>query len=263
MKHEYDGDEQRFSHVQHSHVHFVDNLNHVIESKTFRVNYTSYDIHRHQDFMRPGNGCAIMTLSREDGPQAHPFWYAQQIIEVLWVRWLGIQPGYWWGFKEARLPKVGFITDNDKNTFGFLDPSLIIRGCHLIPAFAEGQTDTLLSHGESIARQSGESDDWSSFYVNIYVHTFAGIGVGHQAQYTGPPGTLSGIVGNSEFFADDDNMNNDLHSTSTEENEVTSNNSFPDSDNGDDDNLDGSESLEEGDGYELDDLDRDGNDFGF
>ena len=109
--------------------------------------------------MRPGSGCTVMVLSREDGPDAHPFWYAQvlrtfqipiihvalnardrsqKIMEVLWVCWLGIEPGYCWGFKEARLPKVRFVPDTDDHAFGFLDPSLVMHRCHLIPAFSEG-----------------------------------------------------------------------------------------------------------------------------
>ena len=100
-----------------------------------------------------------MMLSKEDGPNAHPFWYAQvlhayqipiinvisnthdhsqKIMEVLWVCWLGMEPGYRWGFKEARLPKVGFVPDTDDQAFGFLDPSLVMHRCHLIPAFSEG-----------------------------------------------------------------------------------------------------------------------------
>ena len=193
---EYDGDERRFSAVEHSHLHFVNNLNRIIEPKTLRVNYTSYDIRCHQDFMRPGHGCTVMVLSREDGPGSHPFWYARvlraflipvihaapdarnrspQIMEVLWVRWLGIEPGYRWGFKVARLPKIGFVPETDKNPFGFLDPSLVIRGCHLIPVFSEGRTDTLLRRGLSFARQPEETDNWCAFYVNMYVLSFVSL----------------------------------------------------------------------------------------
>ncbi|KIM65881.1 hypothetical protein SCLCIDRAFT_22423 [Scleroderma citrinum Foug A] len=190
-QYEYDGDECQFSVVKRSHLHFINNLNNVTKSKTFR------------------HGCTIMVLSREDGPGAHPFWYAQvlraflipiihtapdainrsqHIMEVLWVRWLGMEPGYRWGFKAACLPKVGFVPETDENAFGFLDPSFVICGCHLIPAFSKGQTDTLLRRGESLARQPGETDDWCAFYVNIFVDRdmfsrFAGIGIGHEAQY--------------------------------------------------------------------------------
>lgn len=138
--------------------------------------------------MRPGHNCAVMTLSREEGEHKHPFWYAHvlrafhiqvlhtgpqarnrspQTLEVLWVRWLGIDPTFQWGLKEARLPKVGFVPMTDDDAFGFLDPSFVIRGCHLIPAFAEGRSDALLRRGPSLARFEEEVDDWAYFYVNM------------------------------------------------------------------------------------------------
>ncbi|KIK75568.1 hypothetical protein PAXRUDRAFT_47859, partial [Paxillus rubicundulus Ve08.2h10] len=95
-----------------------------------------------------------------------------------------------------------FPDDNDKNAFRFLDPSLVIHGHHLIPTFSEGQTDILVSCGESTARKLGETEDWSSFYVYIFVDQdmfahFTGTGVGHLAWYMGPP-AMTGIVGNSK-----------------------------------------------------------------
>ena len=130
--------------------------------------------------------CNVMTLSH-DGE--HPFWYARALrafqiptcylgrrsknpsfhkMDVLWVRWLGVEPNYSWSFKHARLPKVGFIPDTDEDlAFGFLDPSSVIRACHLIPAFAGGRTAALMKPGPSLGRLPGETDDWGSSYVNM------------------------------------------------------------------------------------------------
>ncbi|KAF9535996.1 hypothetical protein CPC08DRAFT_677078, partial [Agrocybe pediades] len=76
----------------------------------------------------------------------------------------------------------------DTDAFTFLDPSLVIRAAHLIPAFNEGQTQSLLPCANSVARLSrrGESKewDWVNYYVNIFVdrdmmiRQFGG-GVGH------------------------------------------------------------------------------------
>lgn len=109
-------------------------------------------------------------------------------MELLWVRWLGVEPQYSWGFREARLPKVGFVPEGDYNAFGFLDPSFVIRGCHLIPSFSDGRTTALLQQGASVARHPTNDDDWCSFYVNIFADRdmfcrFAAIGVGHEVQY--------------------------------------------------------------------------------
>lgn len=138
--------------------------------------------------MNPRTHCDIMMASPETSSGAHPFWYARVIgvfharvlhtgpaainrsvqhVEFLWVRWLGVVPGHRYGFKVARLPKVGFVPDTDPLAFGFLDPSLVIRGCHLIPAFADGRTPNLLNSINTAARPPGELDDWVAFYVNM------------------------------------------------------------------------------------------------
>jgi hypothetical protein len=128
-----------------------------------------------------------MVLSTETGPGAHRYWYARvlgvfhakvihsgpearnrsvQHMEFLWVRWFGMEPGYRWGFKTARLPKIGFVPDTDEGAFGFLDPSLVIRGCHLVPCFAGGHTlDLLRSSTFTAARRADEAYDWANYYV--------------------------------------------------------------------------------------------------
>ena len=89
-------------------------------------------------------------------------------MEFLWVQWLGIKPGYQSGSKAGRLPKVGFVKDNNEDAFGFLDPELVIRGSHLVPDFKSGRTGDLMSYdGPTIARRPDEKDDWMNFYVNM------------------------------------------------------------------------------------------------
>lgn len=126
-----------------------------------------------------------MTMSRDD---EHPFWYARVLMafhimvhfspegsspskksmEVLWVCWLGVDQDHRWGFKEGHLPKVGFVPDKpDHIPFGFLDPSLVLHACHLIPAFCDGHTHELLAPRPSLARLPGEEDDWAAFYINM------------------------------------------------------------------------------------------------
>lgn len=180
---DYDGDERTFTSEQRNSIRLV-NADVVVRSKQLRINYTTYDIRRDHDTIRMSRGDAIMTSSRDD---AHPFWYARVLMafhimvsfhhggtsrwenmEVRWVRWLGVDQEHRWGFKEARLPKVGFVPDHpDHDPFGFLDPSLVLRGCHLIPAFSDGRTHELLAAGSSLARLPGETDDWAGFYVNM------------------------------------------------------------------------------------------------
>lgn len=141
--------------------------------------------------MNPRTHCDVMVLSPETEPDAHPFWYARvlgvfhtkvlhtgpqsqnrsiQHMEFLWVRWFGVVPKYRSGFSNARLPKIGFVPEDDDadgtSPFGFLDPTLVLRGCHLVPAFAAGRTsDFLKTASPTAARPLGETDDWVNYYV--------------------------------------------------------------------------------------------------
>ena len=71
------------------------------------------------------------------------------------------------GFKYCKLPKIGFVPESDRFAFGFLDPSVVIRGCHLIPAFAQGRTGRLLRANSTFARNPGEKKDWINYYVGM------------------------------------------------------------------------------------------------
>ncbi|RDB18275.1 hypothetical protein Hypma_000641 [Hypsizygus marmoreus] len=170
--------------------------------KVLRVNYTTYDVRRGQDSMNPRTQADIMVLPRDENA-SHPFEYARIVgifhvdvilntsganrtpvsIEVLLVRWFHVDAAHRAGFKKKRLHRIQFIPENDAGAFGFLNPDEVIRGAHLIPAFHFGGTDALLQ-GETIARLEGEVDDWTYFYVNIFVDRdmymrYAGGGVGH------------------------------------------------------------------------------------
>jgi hypothetical protein len=88
----------------------------------------------------------------------------------LWVWWFGMEPGrYRHGFQVGRLPKIGFVKSSDNYAFTFLDPTQVIRGAHLIPAFAEGRSLALLPVKKSVAciLNLNNEDDWLNFYVNM------------------------------------------------------------------------------------------------
>ncbi|KIJ58305.1 hypothetical protein HYDPIDRAFT_141613 [Hydnomerulius pinastri MD-312] len=200
---DFDGDDHVFSDSQRNHVRILNNM--LYSPATMQVNYTTYDVRREQDIVNPRAHGDVMVLSRESEQGCHPYWYARvlhvfhlrvhhcgpdarnlsaQHMEILWVRWFGIVPGHRYGSAVARLPKIGFVPDSDPSAFGFLDPSLVIRSCHLIPAFADGRTSDLLRPGPSVGRRNDEIDDWVSYFVNIFVDRdmymrYNGVGVGH------------------------------------------------------------------------------------
>ena len=188
MGHDFDGDDElEFSDEDRNSIRILNNR--IYSAKVLRVNYTTYDVRRDQDSMNPRTHCDIMVVSPEKEDGAHPFWYAHvlgvfhtdvlhvgpasrnrsvQRMEFLWVRWFGVEQDYRSGCHVARLPKIGFVPDD--SAFGFLDPSLVLRGCHLVPAYANGRTSTLLrTVSTTAARLPGETDDWTNYYVVMYV----------------------------------------------------------------------------------------------
>ena len=187
---EYDGDEQEYTHTERNSVTIQDNC--LYFHRTLRINYTSYDLRRQQDVIRPTSKPDIMVLSCEDGENVHPFWYARvvkifhvfvyhhrsaslmehtsmepQRMDVLWVRWFGLDADVQGGLSKKRLHGISFIPwDEPSEAFGFLDPAQVIRGVHLIPNFPQGKTRLRLP--PSIVRPSNDGDeDWESFYINL------------------------------------------------------------------------------------------------
>ncbi|KAJ7842319.1 hypothetical protein B0H13DRAFT_2098820 [Mycena leptocephala] len=90
-------------------------------------------------------------------------------MDFLWVRWLGVEPGYRAGIKKARLPTVGFVPESDPYAFGFLDPQYVIRGSHLMPDFASGRTNDLLAtRNVTASRAPDDTEDWLNYHVDMY-----------------------------------------------------------------------------------------------
>jgi hypothetical protein len=185
---EYDGDEQEYTHAERNKLIIQERMYY---HKTLGINYTSYDLQRQRDVVNPSSHPDVMVLSCEDGEDIHPFWYARvvkifhvfvhhrgsdpltehahtepQRMDVLWVRWFGLDTDARGGWSKKRLHGVSFIPSDEPGAFGFLDPAQVIRAVHIIPNFPRGQTDSRLPR--SIARPAEDGDkDWESFYVNM------------------------------------------------------------------------------------------------
>ncbi|KAJ3741036.1 hypothetical protein DFH05DRAFT_1528856 [Lentinula detonsa] len=238
---EFDGDtHETFTDTDRNHIRVKNGQ--FISLQTLRINYTTYDVRRDQDSINPRTHADIMMHSPETKPGAHPYWYARVLgifrasvisthpkaltlsgprdMEFLWVRWLGIDNSYRSGHQYARLPKVGFVEDLDPFAFGFLDPARVIRACHLMPSFSDGQTNQILHvSGPTRARNLGETQDWQFFYVGIfvdrdmYMRYFPGGGVGHVAnwqffQQSNEQGASPGDSGDDELDTDSDEESN-------------------------------------------------------
>ncbi|KAJ7673060.1 hypothetical protein DFH06DRAFT_53284 [Mycena polygramma] len=180
----------------------------IYRHKILRVNYTSYDVRRGQDCLNPRTHSDLMVLA-PDGDTSHPFSYAQilgifhadvvntapgadpnaQSMEFLWVRRYRLDSTWRAGFKKKRLHRLEFLPDTDSNAFGFLNPDEVIRGTHIIPAFARGKTTELLASGSAGRLPHNgltDDEDWRYYYVNFFVDRdmymrYRGGGVGHYS----------------------------------------------------------------------------------
>ncbi|KJA18172.1 hypothetical protein HYPSUDRAFT_205550 [Hypholoma sublateritium FD-334 SS-4] len=69
-----------------------------------------------------------------------------------------------------------------QDSFGFVDPSLVLRACHILPVFASGKR---YADGIGLSTIAGDSNDWKSYYVNRFadrdmvMRFHWGLGIGH------------------------------------------------------------------------------------
>ncbi|KAI0775824.1 hypothetical protein BD413DRAFT_709717 [Trametes elegans] len=222
--HAYEGDEVDFLPAELNSIRFISNR--IYHHRTMRVNYTTYDMQRAQDVINPQSHADVMLFSHEDDETAdstapHPYWYARvvhifhitvcqarldverpgafnytrpQRLNVVFIRWFGLDPDAPLGFQAKRLPQLGFVPHDTGEAFGFLDPDVIIRGAHLVPLFHFGHTDCLLPPSVARAGQNVHEDgrnhalDYQNYYVNIFVDRdmfmrYLGGAVGHSTTW--------------------------------------------------------------------------------
>ena len=156
-----------------------------------RVNYTTYDTRRSQDVINPKTShryVMVLDSSYDDrhntASSSHPFCYAQVLgiyhvnvfyigpgmksyepirMEFLWVRWFRRVESSKAGWGAYRLDQIQFPPMVEDEAFGFVDPLDVMRGCHIIPAFASGKRYT---DGMGLSFCAQDSSDWVAYYVN-------------------------------------------------------------------------------------------------
>jgi len=158
--------------------------------RMIRFNYTTYDVRRSQDVINPGTlHRDIMLLADPSGMDAqscHRFLYARVLgiyhvnvvytgkgmldyssrrLDFLWVWWFQ-HVGMTAGWQKLTLDSVRFPPMASEAAFGFVDPSDVLRGCHIIPTFAKGKVHT---DGVGLSRCAGDSKDWCEYYIGRYV----------------------------------------------------------------------------------------------
>jgi hypothetical protein len=89
--------------------------------------------------------------------------YQPRRLEFLWVRWYRSVDTFHSGWSTQKLDRVQFASMTDEDAFDFVDPADVLRGCHIVPAFASGKLHT---DGKGMSHCAHDSADWVAYYVN-------------------------------------------------------------------------------------------------
>lgn len=154
-----------------------------------RFNYTTYDVRRSQDVINPGTShrdIILLANNTEDNGDmvTHPFLYARVLgiyhvnviytgegsldynarkVEFLWVRWFEYDSNRPVEWTDSKLDPIRFLPMANERAFGFVDPKDVLRGCHLLPAFARGKARM---DGVGLSRLAQDAKEWSGYRVN-------------------------------------------------------------------------------------------------
>ena len=153
------------------------------EHPLLTIGYTTYDLRRDKDSIHLNFGNQAVLVYLPTSQDDEPWLYAHIIavyhvfvctrtdpepkrLELLWVRWMQRDPSHQEGPNARQHTRVSFVPHLGVpgEAFGFVDPSHVIRGCHLIPVFDLQRTRDRL--GVSMARNT--EGDWQAFYANRY-----------------------------------------------------------------------------------------------
>jgi len=153
------------------------------EHPLLMIDYTTYDLKREKDSIHLNFGNQVVIVYSPTSQDSEPWLYAHIVavyhlfvctvtdpepkrLELLWVRWMQRDPSQLRGPNASQYTRVSFTSHLGVpgEAFGFVDPSHVIRGCHVIPTFDLQRTRDRL--GPSMARDS--EGDWQAFYANRY-----------------------------------------------------------------------------------------------
>ena len=168
----------------------------IYQHKLIRFHYTTYDVRRGTDIVNPGTSRHnIMLLADNaecsgDSSHSHDFLYARVLgayhanvmyagpgmqnfepcrFDFLWVRWFEVVNPASSGWSSSRLDLVHFPPMHENDSFGFVDPKDVLRGCHIIPAYAKGKRH---ENAINLSRCANDGKDYNQYYIGRCVDCF-------------------------------------------------------------------------------------------
>ncbi|KAJ2929444.1 hypothetical protein H1R20_g7651, partial [Candolleomyces eurysporus] len=198
----------------------------IYEHKVARFNFTTYDMRRDEDVIHTNSSqhnVMLLNASYTPGSQQseHPYIYAKVLkifhanasfvgvlpdgtrrdklhcLDFLWVRWYAVRCHS----VDLSLVQVKLRPLTDVDAMGFIDPTDVIHGTHLIPRFSCGKLDEVNSRWST-----GGPDLWNTYFVNKFVDRDMfmryqwGMAVGHRYMYPDfPPPAIPPISPDFDF----------------------------------------------------------------
>jgi hypothetical protein len=163
----------------------------IYHHRLLRFHFTTYDVRRGTDIVNAGTSrCTVMLLADhadDSAGSSQRFLYARILgayhvnvvytgpgmrdyearrFDFLWVRWFEVVEPASSGWGNSTLDSVRFPPMHHNNSFGFVDPADVLRGCHILPAFAKGKRQ---ANGVSVSRCAKDGKDYKLYYVGRYV----------------------------------------------------------------------------------------------
>jgi hypothetical protein len=163
----------------------------IYHHKLIRFHFTTYDVQRGTDIVNPGTSCCNVMLLADNTEGSvtslnpHHFLYARVLgayhvnviytgpgmrdfearrFDFLWVRWFEVvNPGH----STSKLDLIRFPPMNKDFSFSFVDPKVVLRGCHILPAFAQGKRQ---KDGIGISHCAKDGNDYNQYFVGRWVH---------------------------------------------------------------------------------------------
>jgi hypothetical protein len=158
--------------------------------KRLKFNFTTYAVRRMADIVNPGtsrhNVMLLADCADGSASNSHPFLYARVLgayhanviysgpgmrdckarhFDFLWVRWYEVVDPGSSGWRNSTLDSVRFPPLHNDESFGFVDPKDVLRGCHIFPAFSAGKRpETRID----VSRCAKDSKDYKRYYIGRY-----------------------------------------------------------------------------------------------
>ncbi|RXW13768.1 hypothetical protein EST38_g12086 [Candolleomyces aberdarensis] len=181
-------------------------------------------------------------------------------LEFLWVRRYAIQNYN----EDISLVQVKPCPLTDADALGFIDPTDVVRGTHLVPRFSRGKSDEVSSRWST-----GGEDFWNAYFVNKFVDRDMfmryqwGMAIGHKYMYPNfPPPVIPSIPPEFDFCllqpASNTSRDATTHATTQPSEPELNGNTLPPFQLPDDEIQDeniGEDPYQPGKQHELDDLD--------